>query len=147
MRWIGKITFQFHEVEPPLEPAAAEPAERVLHLYQVIGKSRSVASRLCRPGVAGSALQPSVAITVKGLASLGRGHIAVCKAVKQTCKAVNSTFHLCGVTAKNRDLLTDAGLLDGIDSQNIHHCVAALLPDRELPEWLVSSQANSDGAG
>lgn len=128
MRWIAKITFQHHEVEPPLEPAAAARAQRVLHLYQVIGKSQSVACRLCRQGVAGSALQPSVAITVEGLNSLGKGHIPVCKSVKRACEALNRTLHLCGVTAENRNLLADAGLLEGIDSQNIHHSIAALLP-------------------
>jgi len=128
MRLIAKITFQHHEVEPPLGSAAAERTQRVLYFYRVIGNGQSAALRLCGQGVSDSAPQPSVAITIEGLNSLGRGHIAVRKAVMQTCEALNRTFHLCGVIIENRSLLADAGLLGGIDSQHIHANVAALLP-------------------
>lgn len=128
MRCIAKITFQYHEFEPPRERADPERRQWVLHLYRVLGSSRSDAGRLCRREVTDSALEPSVAITVEGLSSLGRKHLAVCKAVKRSCEALNISFYLCGVNAGNRTLLADAGLFDGIDSRNIHASVAALLP-------------------
>jgi len=128
MRCIAKITFQYHEFEPPRERADPERRQWVLHLYRVTGNSRSDAGRLCRREVAASWIEPSVAITVEGLRSLGKRHIAVCKAVKQTCEALNRRFYLCGVNAGNRALLAEAGMFDGIDSRNIHGSVAALLP-------------------
>lgn len=128
MRCIAKITFQYHEFEPPRERADPERRQWVLHLYRVMGHSRPDAGRLCQRELSDSELDPSVAITVEGLSSLGRGHIAVCQAVKRSCEALNRPFYLCGVNAGNRTLLADAGLFDGIDSRNIHGSVAALLP-------------------
>lgn len=128
MRCIAKIIFPYHELEPPKERAKPERSQWVLHLYRVIGNSPSVADSLCRQGADEHAVQQAVAITIEDLKPLGRAHIAVCSVAKRGCEALNRNFHLCGVTAENRTILADAGLLDGISGQNIHSSIAALLP-------------------
>jgi len=128
MRCIARITFQYHEFEPPKERAKPEYSQWVLHLYRVVGNSPSFADRLCIQGADEHAIQQAIAITIEDLKPLGRAHIAVCSVAKRGCAAMNRNFHLCGVTAENRKLLADSGLLDGISAQNIHSSIAALLP-------------------
>ena len=128
MRLIGKLTFQRHEVEPVAELTKGAGWPMALHLYRVVGHSALAAGRLCRQEAEDCTSRLSVAITFEGLKSLGRTHVAVCLAVKQTCLTLCKSFHLCGVTAANRRLFEDAGLLHGIGERNLHGSVAALLP-------------------
>lgn len=127
MRQIAKVTLHHHELDRNREHGPPVPAQRVLHLFRVIGKSPSAADQLCRERMEHSMPSPSVVVTFEGVDPVGKAQIAVCHAIKQTCGTLHRSFHLCGVTERNRTLLDQAGLLEGLDRQNIHDSVAALL--------------------
>jgi len=127
MQLIAKIAIRRHDIDELLGRTSKAHTQCGLYLYRVIGNSPKTAARLCERRTDEWIFLPSVAITFEDLSSVGKAQIAVCNAIKQKCRALQRNFYLCGVTPKNRGYLTDTGLFDGIDIQNIHTSVAALL--------------------
>ena len=138
MKSIARVRIQRHDLEQLSKQTVASRMEYVLDLYRVIGNSPAAAILMCTRCDDANLPPPRVVITIENLRSLGQPHIAVCEAVKQTCYERNWEFHLCGVVAGNRMDLTDAGVLYGIDSRNVHDSAAALL--RSLSEPFSQQQ-------
>lgn len=127
MYLFAKVTVEHHEYESFMVHNSITRTQQVLYLYRVVGNSPSAATQQSRQLTKSSTFPPSVVITIEGLKTVSKAHIAVCNAIKQTGGVPHRNFHLCGVTEKNRQYLADEGLLDGIDEQNLHASIASLL--------------------
>jgi hypothetical protein len=133
MQSIARITIHRHESEPASEKSGAvrlgarQQCVSLLYLNRVIGKSPETAAKLCRQPQEAGAPAPALAFTLEDCGPLDAGHFAVCAAARQACKTLRREFHLCGVTAENRALLAEAGLLAGLDAANVHASIALLL--------------------
>lgn len=133
MQAIARITIHRHESEPAAEKSgvvrlgARQQCMSLLYLHRVLGKSPEAAARLCRQPLEAGAPAPALALTLEDAETLGAAHFEVCAAARQACKTLSREFHLCGVTAENRERLAQAGLLAGLDAAHVHENVAALL--------------------
>lgn len=133
MQAIARITIHRHESEPASEKSGAvrlgarQQCVSLLYLHRVVGHSPEAAAKLCRQPQEPGAPAPALALTLEDSGPLGAAHLAVCAAARQVCKTLRREFHICGVTAQNRELLAGAGLLAGLDAANVHASIAALL--------------------